>query len=93
MGVSRNHPFIARILHEIDHPAIFGYPHDYGNLHIIFNPHDLVRYIHHKPSNSSQFLVNPWGNSGAPCAARRAPRLNGTSRGGCSTEKPPTECR
>jgi hypothetical protein len=38
MGVSLNHPFIARILHEIDHPAIFGYPHDNGNLHIILTP-------------------------------------------------------
>jgi len=29
-----NHPFIGWIFHEIHHPAIKGYPHDYGNPHI-----------------------------------------------------------
>ena len=34
MGVPPNHPFVHRIFHEINHPAI-GYPHDYGNYHLL----------------------------------------------------------
>ena len=35
MGVPpSDHPFDVGIFHETDHPAIKGYPHDYGTPHI-----------------------------------------------------------
>ena len=30
MGVPLNHPFLDRIFHDIDHPAVGVYPDDYG---------------------------------------------------------------
>ena len=33
MGIPLNPPFLFGIFNEINHPAIFRYPHDYGNHH------------------------------------------------------------
>jgi hypothetical protein len=30
-------PFLIGIFHEINHPAIKGYPHDYGNLQMMID--------------------------------------------------------
>jgi len=42
--------FYIGIFHEINHPASLGYPHDYGNLHMlprIFNVGKSINAINH----------------------------------------------
>lgn len=47
MGTSSHHPFLDGISHEINQPAIKGYPHDCGNHgNIKYNPQYMARSIH-----------------------------------------------
>ena len=45
-GTPVHHPFIDSIFHEINHPAILGYPHDYANpqLSSVQNPSIIPLY-------------------------------------------------
>jgi hypothetical protein len=43
-GIFHHIPFLDGILHEINHPAIKGYPHDLGNLHMEVKDFDVHQH-------------------------------------------------
>ena len=42
-GTPKSIAFSIGVFHEINHPAIKGYPHDYGNLHMIIGWYSSTR--------------------------------------------------